>query len=714
MPISRAITAAICVIASTTQLVTLVVGTGWLLNAFTLIALIFLITATCRYLTPRKTWLAPVAGFVFSTWFITWSVVPASLLSGFIPTKATLSALKVDVELAVATITDSPPPVPDNPGIILALLTAITGISLLVDHAVNDLEAPALSGIFLLALWTPALLVDVDVPVAALIFAVTSWLVLLTVSRDWSADSFYRFGATAWTLVTASLVIIVAMTIIVPRLGAHPWWEAYSRDSAGLKDSATAVAVPDTLELHHHLEDRSAVAMLRYKTEDQPDVLRLKVMDTFSDGRWQAATDTEGLEPLPSDLYLLGNLDDDLQNFDGTPAKLRVEYTRLEDHFAALPGPMLGIQPSENSWMTNSITKELYAANSVSDSYTLIWDAQTPTAEQLSSATTENLAKSRWAELDDPLPPALSETLEEARAGAQTPYEVAINVQNWFRNEGDFSYSVTNDELSDDALADFMSTRTGFCVHYATAMTLMLREEGIPARLAVGFLPGTSAGNDWYHVAPNDTHAWPEVYFDSYGWTRFEPTPSAQTGVAPAWTSEVASDHEEEREEEEPESSSTESDEQTDEDTNTSPPDEGDEESEVQEQPLNTPPLPVVVGAVALSTALFLAIWWFRLHHRRKKDDQKDLNDEIWSETREIVQATFEDAGELWLISTTPTEVRQKIVPLLPPASAKHLDQLISAIAASAYRNQVSVTDTELIALQKAFKQAVKESRVAR
>ena len=709
MPIARTIVAAICVIASTSQLGALVEGTEWLLNAYTLIALIFLITATCRHFKPHKTWVAPIAGFVFSTWLIIWSVVPASLLGGFIPTKGTLSALKVDAELAVGTITDSPPPVPDNPGIILAMLTAVTGISLLVDHAVNDLEAPALSGLFLLALWTPTLLVDVDVPLAVLLFAIASWLVLLTVSRDWAVDSFYQFGATAWALTAASLIIVIAVTVVVPQLGHHSWWGAYSRNSPGLKDSATAVAVPDTLELRHHLEDRSTVAMLRYQAEEQPDVLRLKVMDSFNDGRWQASTDIEGLEPLPSDLYLLGNLNDALQDFEGSPKKLRVEYTRLDENFAALPGPLLGIQPSENSWMTNTTTKELYAANSVSDSYVLIWDAHRPTAKQLSADTTDDLAKSRWAELDVPLPPSLAETLDEARGDAQNSYEIAASIQNWFRNEGDFSYSVTNDELSDDALADFMSTRTGFCVHYATAMTLMLREEGIPTRLAVGFLPGTSAGNDWYHVAPNHTHAWPEVYFDSYGWVRFEPTPSAQTGVAPAWTSEVGSSREEEIE-----PSPNESDEETNEDTSTAPSDEETKASGLEEPPLNTLRLPAVVGIVLGIAALLSALWWLLRSHRGKKSPT-DLNDEIWSEARGIVQENFEDAGKLWFVSTTPIEVRENIVPLLPPESSTALDQLMSAIVARAYSNQDPPPDTELVDLHGAFKQSVKnDRRVAR
>jgi protein-glutamine gamma-glutamyltransferase len=77
-------------------------------------------------------------------------------------------------------------------------------------------------------------------------------------------------------------------------------------------------------------------------------------------------------------------------------------------------------------------------------------------------------------------------------------------------------------------LEEFLFTRkTGYCEHYATAMAVMLRTVGIPARLVTGFLP--SEWNDfghYYAVRQQDAHAWVEVWFPHSGWVTFDPTPS--------------------------------------------------------------------------------------------------------------------------------------------------------------------------------------------
>ena len=66
-----------------------------------------------------------------------------------------------------------------------------------------------------------------------------------------------------------------------------------------------------------------------------------------------------------------------------------------------------------------------------------------------------------------------------------------------------------------------------FCEYFATAMVVMLREAGVPARLVEGFTTGTfDATTVQYVVREQDAHAWVEVYFPQYGWIEFEPTPS--------------------------------------------------------------------------------------------------------------------------------------------------------------------------------------------
>ena len=126
--------------------------------------------------------------------------------------------------------------------------------------------------------------------------------------------------------------------------------------------------------------------------------------------------------------------------------------------------------------------------------------------------------------------PALSPRVEElARAvtrDGSTAYEKARMLERYLRKTYRYSLDVGT-AVSENPLEDFLFTRqTGFCEHYATAMVVMLRTLGIPARLATGFLPGewNDFGN-YYAVRQQDAHAWVEVFWPASGWITFDPTP---------------------------------------------------------------------------------------------------------------------------------------------------------------------------------------------
>ncbi|QNN50731.1 transglutaminase domain-containing protein [Phycicoccus endophyticus] len=132
--------------------------------------------------------------------------------------------------------------------------------------------------------------------------------------------------------------------------------------------------------------------------------------------------------------------------------------------------------------------------------------------------------------------------LENLTDAGDTPLEVATAIQDYLRGS-DFTYS---EELAEDTgqglqdeepLVRFLDTRRGYCVQFASAMVMLAREAGIPARMAVGFLPGTVDG-DQRVVRVTDAHAWPELWFPELGWMRFEPTPGVRSGLSPAYTRE--------------------------------------------------------------------------------------------------------------------------------------------------------------------------------
>ena len=93
------------------------------------------------------------------------------------------------------------------------------------------------------------------------------------------------------------------------------------------------------------------------------------------------------------------------------------------------------------------------------------------------------------------------------------------------------------------SLEDFLFGRkTGYCEHYATAMVILLRSVGIPARLVTGFLATewNEFGN-YYTVRQRDAHAWVEVYFPQSGWITVDPTPPAIVAAPTTWWQSVGS-----------------------------------------------------------------------------------------------------------------------------------------------------------------------------
>ncbi|WP_030671404.1 transglutaminase TgpA family protein [Streptomyces cellulosae] len=159
-----------------------------------------------------------------------------------------------------------------------------------------------------------------------------------------------------------------------------------------------------------------------------------------------------------------------------------------------------------------------------------------PTAEQLASAPNPPPALVReYTDLPKSLPAVVSETARQVTADARNPYEQAVALQDYFAVTGGFQYDTQVQVGSgSQAIARFLKDKQGFCVHFSFAMAAMARSLDIPARVAVGFAPGSPQADGTVSVGLKDAHAWPELYFEGVGWTRFEPTPNR--GTVPSYT----------------------------------------------------------------------------------------------------------------------------------------------------------------------------------
>ena len=121
---------------------------------------------------------------------------------------------------------------------------------------------------------------------------------------------------------------------------------------------------------------------------------------------------------------------------------------------------------------------------------------------------------------------------EQARAFARElyaqtgdPVRYVLAVQNFFTTGG-FSYTLSPPVLRDDRIDEFLfGTKAGFCEHYASSFTFLMRSAGIPARVVAGYQGGELGrdGQSW-EVRQMDAHAWTEVWFDGQGWVRIDPT----------------------------------------------------------------------------------------------------------------------------------------------------------------------------------------------
>ncbi|MDR2454820.1 MAG: DUF3488 and transglutaminase-like domain-containing protein, partial [Bifidobacteriaceae bacterium] len=177
----------------------------------------------------------------------------------------------------------------------------------------------------------------------------------------------------------------------------------------------------------------------------------------------------------------------------------------------------------------------------------------------------------RYLALPPGLPAAIGLTARQAVAGAAADpsaqavpgalaYAQGAALVAYFQEAG-FEYSLDAPAEPADGgdqgqvIARFLEDKSGYCVHYAAAMTLMARELGIPARLAVGYMPGQRVGSaepgEWglaadgreiglYSVGADRLHAWPELYIEGLGWTSFEPTVGASQRAAGVQASSAA------------------------------------------------------------------------------------------------------------------------------------------------------------------------------
>jgi len=168
----------------------------------------------------------------------------------------------------------------------------------------------------------------------------------------------------------------------------------------------------------------------------------------------------------------------------------------------------LPLRPEERYTVTSSIS--LYTAGDLSragDSY-------------------PSWVTSRYLQLPSALPERVKRLSARITANARSPYEKALAINSYLAGLT-YSLDIKPPPAGTDAVDYFLYTqKSGNCAYFASAMAVMLRSAGVPARFSVGYLPGEqdkASGNQLLRA--KQFHAWPEAYFPGLGWIEVEKVP---------------------------------------------------------------------------------------------------------------------------------------------------------------------------------------------
>ncbi|NIZ92930.1 transglutaminase TgpA family protein [Kineococcus rubinsiae] len=534
----------------------LVVTSGWLVPALAVVAAVTGSGILLRALT-RRTGVA-VLGQVLVLLVATLVLFGGgTTLLGVVPTPATPGRFVQLVGDGIQVVQRYSVPAVDLRGLRLLLVSGAGLAALAVDLLAVTLRRPALAGVPLAAVYAvPLALAPGGSSASAFLVAAVPYLVLLAVGRrrsGWPAalhgvrragtgavtattgtSARSAAGATAGVTAVVALLAAVAVPAVAPDLDERPL-------TIDTGSGDTIAVINPILNLKASLGARSDATILTYQTDQQdPAPLRIVTADVFDGETWAPSTggDIPRSQRVQDGLPTAPGLSD-AERAQAVPHSTQISVRGLDQTYLPLP------YPAERVAIAGDWLYEAESLNVVGDGettrnrrYTVTHLDVEPTEDELrTAAPAPDELREKYTALPDDLPQSVRDAAVQVTQGARDPYEQAAALQRYFRSTGGFTYSTSapNDGGS-NAVATFLAEKTGFCVQFASAMAVMSRSLGIPARVAIGFLPGEEVADGSWRISAQDAHAWPELYFEGTGWVRFEPTPATRTGQSPSYS----------------------------------------------------------------------------------------------------------------------------------------------------------------------------------
>ena len=347
----------------------------------------------------------------------------------------------------------------------------------------------------------------------------------------------------AWGLPAAS-----ANTAVSDALGETGWedtWRGFqdnwTRLFASLRSYGTTTSDPfrDTLSLGGPRTVNDSLIMDIYVEAKLPYVYwQALAYDTYDSGHW-SISDSDQVLRLPDD-----------GRFPVVDYALRehveqkvINYVPNAGTMYAAPGPVEGDRQMFVTWSRDDSGKaDIRAVQSRYvmrqgeeygvTSYYSIADAASLRGD--SQVYPEWIAE-KYLQVPDEITPETRALAAELTAGHGNPFDKAIAVRNFLRNNVSYNDQIDAPPDGVDPVHYILFDRQeAYCNYYASAMSMMLRSQGVPARFVVGYTQGEwDDESSSYRVRSSNAHAWTEVFFPTYGWIPFEATASIPVGDRP-------------------------------------------------------------------------------------------------------------------------------------------------------------------------------------
>ena len=508
----------------------------WWFVVFAALAIVLCTAATVRALT-RRPWLptvsAIVAAIVTPTLFF---AADASLL-GLIPTLDTVDRFQDLIRAGSDSITVQNVPATPTAGIVFLLVIGFAAVAVLADTLTFVSRWPALVGLALLALLIVPSSIDPSLndPFFFLLTAASYLLFLYLTSNR-------KQGGTALALGAAALAGSLIISAVLPAVIAD--------DGSPQRSAGYATGINPIVNLGEDLRRPNPVTAFTYTTTSKTEqYFTLSVLDDFSRDIWEAAIPSSG----NTDLENIGKVPGRSGDLERTEATTEIAVGNVQGRWLPVPYAPRSITGlvGEWFWVADTLSVRTMGSNTRAQKYSVTSETITPTQNQLENAGTDFPdSYQKYLDLPSDIPPKIQARAESVVGDAETNFDKAIALQSYFRGS-EFTYSedapVENDYdgSSVEVISRFLDEKSGYCVHFSSAMATMARTLGIPARVAVGFTGGESERNvetklTTFTVTTDQLHAWPELYFDDLGWVRFEPTKSR--GTVPVFPDQAAED----------------------------------------------------------------------------------------------------------------------------------------------------------------------------